>query len=435
MPFAANTERELAQAKSTFISAAALTVSSSGTGLSPGACAPPSGSGLSATEAHTFSTEAIGATPEGPTTDALSSATRAGRPASEAGHASTEFPSSSTGAQGPSSGTQASSDALNQAGREPPLLGGALLRRLNQRRDGPGWIQLTSHLLVVVVGGTLWAWPPLTGAGLPLGLAWGVKLLGLMLLGWGLAFAFCAMHECGHRTAFSGRRINDTVAWWAGVLSFYNADFYRRYHQWHHRYTHLPGLDPELEDSPPSTRWDYVFEVSGVPWWLGKLRSHWRGLRGDFSGSPYIPADAALAVQRSLQRQFAVYALLLLLGLGLGHDVMLRFWLLPLALGQPLLRFVLLAEHGGCPCVADGQRNTRTTLTLAPLRRLMWNMPFHAEHHLLPSVPFHALAEAHQHLAPRLVFLQHGYGALHASFLRQPQQLAIQGEPGVVSPL
>jgi fatty acid desaturase len=103
-------------------------------------------------------------------------------------------------------------------------------------------------------------------------------------------------------------------------------------------------------------------------------------------------------------------------------------WLLPLALGQPLLRFVMLAEHGGCPCVPEGERNTRTTLTLAPLRCLMWNMPFHAEHHLLPSVPFHALAAAHQHLAPRLAHLQPGYGALHASFWRHPDQLCLSSE-------
>jgi hypothetical protein len=48
------------------------------------------------------------------------------------------------------------------------------------------------------------------------------------------------------------------------------------------------------------------------------------------------------------------------------------YWLPPLAVGQPLLRFVLLADHGVCPCIADGLRNTRTTHTLAPLRWLIW---------------------------------------------------------------
>ena len=202
-----------------------------------------------------------------------------------------------------------------------------------------------------------------------------LRLVGLLALGWGLAFSFCAMHECAHRTAFSDRQRNDTLAWWFGVLSFYNADFYRRYHQWHHRHTHLPGLDPELEDPPPSTLGAYLLELSGLPWWLGKLRGHWRGLRGDFSANPCIPVEAAERVRTSIRWQFALYGALLLLSFPGGNGFLVRFWLLPLLVGQPLLRFVLLAEHGGCAFSADGLANTRTALTLSPLRWLMWNMP------------------------------------------------------------
>jgi fatty acid desaturase len=233
------------------------------------------------------------------------------------------------------------------------------------------------------------------------------------------------MHEAGHRTAFASRALNDSVAWWAGVLSFYNADFYRRYHQWHHRYTHLVGLDPELEDSPPTTRVAYLLELSGLPWWIGKVRGHLAGLRGDFSTRPYIPADAEPALRASLRRQFGVYGVLALVSLIGANGFLFWYWLLPLAVGQPLLRFVLLAEHGGCPFVADGLRNTRTTHTLAPLRRLMWNMPFHAEHHLYPSLPFHALAAAHHDLRPGLTEVAPGYLAVHRGFLANLAALAM----------
>jgi fatty acid desaturase len=177
------------------------------------------------------------------------------------------------------------------------------------------------------------------------------------------------------------------------------------------------GLDPELEDSPPNTRVAYLLELSAIPWWIGKVRGHLAGLRGDFSARPYIPADAVPAVRRSLGLQFAVYGLLALVSLIGANGFLFWYWLLPLAVGQPLLRFVLLAEHGGCPFVADGLRNTRTTHTLLPLRRLMWNMPYHAEHHLYPSLPFHALARAHERLAPHLVNLAGGYLVVHLGFL------------------
>jgi fatty acid desaturase len=53
--------------------------------------------------------------------------------------------------------------------------------------------------------------------------------------------------------------------------------------------------------------------------------------------------------------------------------------------------------------------NTRTTLTLWPLQFLMWNMPFHAEHHLYPSIPFHALLVAHQPLKQYFAHRERGY--------------------------
>ena len=89
-----------------------------------------------------------------------------------------------------------------------------------------------------------------------------------------------------------------------------------------------------------------------------------------------------------------------------------------------LLRFVLMAEHQGTAFGADGLTNTRTTLTLAPLRRLMWNMPFHAEHHLYPSLPFHALAAAHGRLASRLAHCAPGYLAVHRQLLSDLPSLA-----------
>jgi fatty acid desaturase len=55
----------------------------------------------------------------------------------------------------------------------------------------------------------------------------------------------------------------------------------------------------------------------------------------------------------------------------------------------------------------------------------MWNMPFHAEHHLYPSLPFHALPKAHAALAPRLVHCERGYLAVHRRFLTALAALAL----------
>jgi fatty acid desaturase len=92
-------------------------------------------------------------------------------------------------------------------------------------------------------------------------------------------------------------------------------------------------------------------------------------------------------------------------------------WIGPALLGQPVLRAVLLAEHADCPRNDDPYVNTRTTLASRMIRRLFWNANFHAEHHLLPSVPFHALPRLHALVAGRLGRVSDGYPAAHREIL------------------
>lgn len=290
-----------------------------------------------------------------------------------------------------------------------PLLERDVLASLNRLRNGPGALRLASHLLTIVLGGLIWA-----QQGWPLAL----RLAGMLSCGVGLATSFAPLHECCHRTAFRGRKVNDAVAWMAGLLSFYNSTYYRRYHQWHHRYTHQPGLDPELDDPVPTTLWTYLLELGGWNWWAGKLAGYRRLLWGNLSGIPYLSPEIVPQVRRSVRLQFGVYLALALVSLIGANGFLFWFWLLPLAVGQPLLRFLLLAEHSGCSFCSDGTRNTRTTHTIWPVRWLMWNMPFHAEHHLYPSLPFHALPAAHGPIASHLEHCDAGYLAVHRRLLQ-----------------
>ena len=289
------------------------------------------------------------------------------------------------------------------------LLPRSVLAELNTGSDRPGVIRLISHLVTIGLGGWLWA-----HAGLPVLL----RLVGLLVSGIGLATAFAPLHECCHRTAFRSRRVNDAVAWCAGVLCFYNSTFYRRYHQWHHRYAHQIGLDPELEDGFPTTGFSYLLEISGWNWWIGKFRDYARLLFGDLSGLAYLSPEVIPQIRRSVRWQFAIYGALALVSVLNGSGFLFWNWLLPLAVGQPFLRLVLLAEHSGCSFDANGTTNTRTTLTNRVVAWQMWNMPFHAEHHLYASLPFHSLPAAHRWIGPALKHLDPGYFAVHKKMLR-----------------
>ncbi|ESA35705.1 fatty acid desaturase [Leptolyngbya sp. Heron Island J] len=273
------------------------------------------------------------------------------------------------------------------------------LKILNTRSNAAGFARFSVHLAVLGVSGCIWG----SASG------W-LKLTALLVYGIGLAMMFCPTHECVHRTAFANAKANDVVAWWAGLLSFYNSTFYRYYHKWHHRYTQIAGKDPELDDPKPENWGQYLWRISGIPWWYGKVLGHVKISLGQVENRYYLPESSYGDVIRSTRLQLGAYGMIGLVTAALGHPwFIVTYWLLPLAIGQPFLRFVLIAEHTGCSDDNNPLTNTRTTLTLWPVRFLMWNMPYHAEHHMYPSIPFHALPTAHQSLKEYLGQVDRGY--------------------------
>jgi fatty acid desaturase len=292
------------------------------------------------------------------------------------------------------------------------ILAAAELAELNGKSDRHATRQLLTHLTVLALSGTLWGTQAAHSH-------WLIALPALVIYGFGLAAMFAPLHECVHRTAFASQPLNDRVAWFAGLLSFYNSTFYRRYHKWHHRYTRIPGQDPELSDHAPRNIGEYLRELSGIPWWIGKIRGHFRIATGHLEDCPYIPAAAREAVIRSTRWQLWVYGVAMAISLAFRQPWFIEYWLLPLAVGQPILRFILLAEHTGCAWGDEPLQNTRTTLTLWPLRVLMWNMGFHAEHHLYASIPFHALPAAHQRLSTHFTHVDRGYIRVNAQLIQR----------------
>ena len=289
--------------------------------------------------------------------------------------------------------------SVRQPNTVKQILKSEVLNTLNTRSNLLGSIQLTGHLAIMGSSGYLWTTAE----------NWLLKIPALVIYGFSLAAMFAVVHECGHRTAFANNRLNDIVAWWAGVLSGYNSTFYRRYHKWHHRYTQIKGKDPELEDPKPSNLKEYLAEISGLNWWLGKLQTHYSVATGKLYDMPYIAENARDEVIKSTRLQLAVYGSAIAVSLIFQQPWFITGWLLPLAVGQPILRIILLAEHTGCSNDNNPLTNTRTTLTWFAIEFMMWNMPYHGSHHLYPSIPFHALPKAHQHLVEHFKVVDNGY--------------------------
>src|SRR5215471_10062003 len=289
------------------------------------------------------------------------------------------------------------------------LLPRATLRNLSQRSDARGGLQLTTHLgLLAASGGLVWA-----SRGHP----WLVAAL--LLHGIVLCFLFCALHECIHRTAFASRVVNEAVAWVCGALLILTPNYFRLFHFAHHRYTQDRARDPELALPAAATRADYWWRVSGLPYWRERLQTSLRHALTGRVTEPFVPPERAAEVIREARMLWGCYLGVAAVSLYLQRADVLLYWIVPALLGQPFLRLFLLAEHSGCAFGDDMLANTRTTYTNAAVLLLTWRMPYHAEHHSFPSVPFYRLARVSAMLSSEPRVTATGYLALHRTLWRQ----------------
>jgi len=277
---------------------------------------------------------------------------------------------------------------------------------LTAKSDLPGLPLLLSHWGAILVLGTLIAlevpfWPLLM---IPQGIL--------------IAFLFTLLHETIHQTAFRTAWLNEAVARLASFMLALPADWFRYFHFAHHRFTQDPGKDPELAFAKPATPWQYALHVSGLPVWRGHVKTLAVNALGRCRDG-FVPPKGHGKVRVEARAMIAAYAVIFALCVYFRTPALLFAWILPALIGQPFLRLYLLAEHGRCPYVANMLENSRTTLTNILVRRLAWNMPYHAEHHAYPGVPFHRLPEFHALIEGHLRQVEKGYARFHARYLSE----------------
>jgi fatty acid desaturase len=283
------------------------------------------------------------------------------------------------------------------------------LKWLSRRSDARGLLQLTAHLIVLLVTGfgvwasrgSVWLLPALSAHGVT------------------LSFLFCPLHESIHRTAFASRWLNDAVAWSCGALLILPPVYFRQFHFAHHRFTQDPARDPELIEAPPASLASYAWRMTGLPNWYSRISVTLRHALTGRVSEAYVPVHMRAIVVREARILWGCYACLLAVSLFYARADALFYWILPALVGQPALRLLLLAEHSGCELTDNMLSNTRTTYTNSLVRFLAWQMPYHAEHHALPSVPFYALARVNTWVREGLAVTAPGYRSVHRDLIRK----------------
>ncbi|MBC8035891.1 MAG: fatty acid desaturase [Rhizobiales bacterium] len=276
---------------------------------------------------------------------------------------------------------------------------------LTGRADRPGLLRFAGHfgailLVAALVLAKIPYWPLLM---LPLGIL--------------IIFLFTALHETIHETAFRSPQLNRIVANICGFLVIVPPVWFRYFHFAHHGHTHDPVNDPELMSEKPQTFWQYAAHLSGIPYWIATAKTIAANVMGP-NREAFVAERARPKVVREARIFVGLYGALFLVSLMAGSAALLWIWIVPVLLGQPFLRAYLLAEHARCPHVANMLENTRTTFTNNVVRFFAWNMPFHAEHHAYPTVPFHKLPQFHQIVREHLKTTEPSYTGFHRNFIR-----------------
>ena len=276
--------------------------------------------------------------------------------------------------------------------------------RLQQRSDTVGLRHLAGYLAMLL----------LSSAGIVLKIPlWPLLMIPQGIL---LVFLFTLSHECTHKTPFKTGWLNDVVGHFVSVPIALPFTWFRYFHLAHHKWTNHPEKDPELDGKPRPQNWTSLFVyMTGWHYWKGMARVLTRNAFGRID-APYLPARQHKAMRTEARLLLVIYAFAALS--LLSSPLVLWLWIIPVLIGQPFLRLYLLAEHGLCPPVANMLKNSRTTYTNRAIRYLAWNMPYHAEHHSFPNVPFHQLPALHDWTREHLKSTSDGYGEFAGDYTR-----------------
>lgn len=265
-----------------------------------------------------------------------------------------------------------------------PRIERVTLRGLMRRADAPGLRFLA-----------IWA-ALLVAAGLAIHLARGSGWIVPAVIAYGLVlgFAYAPSHECAHGTAFRTRGLNDAVLWLTSFV-WGESPTHRRYaHAHHHTHTWHWHVDAQMGYSNPVRLRTWLGDVIGVLefWPRAKLMVRHASGRIHARERVYLPEAAVPVVVREARLLMAGYVgLLAWAAIGQTWVPLLYFFIPRFAGAFGVYAFITTQHMAMAQDVYDHRLCTRSMRNGWLGRTLYWNMNFHIEHHVFPTVPFHAL--------------------------------------------
>ena len=283
-----------------------------------------------------------------------------------------------------------------------PNIDRKLLIKLLERSNYEGWRHIIIYFVTLIFLGYFCYVFWLTWVFLPIYL--------IYCTWWGGADAI--WHECGHRTAFKSRKLNDFFYHIGSFMNSFEAVRFKWSHSIHHNYT--GSIDP------------HDFEVDGSIFWKPKKLLNFFII--------FIPGIGLLNLNKSIQKEILQHAL------GIKTKVMeecipdhkkkscifvsriyVLLWIFIIIFSMiinsvlPIFLFLIpkffatlniiwgLTQHIGLQDKVKDHRLSTRSIRLNPiLSFIYWNMEYHIEHHMFPSVPSYNLPKLHEAIKHQL---------------------------------
>jgi fatty acid desaturase len=267
------------------------------------------------------------------------------------------------------------------------------LKELSQRSDDPAMMDTLIWLAAFVVTGGLavWFWPSLLC--IPFFLAYGVLYGSSSDSRW---------HECSHGTAFKTPWMNEAIYQLASFMIMREPTVWRWSHVRHHTDTIIVGRDAEIPVMRPTNIPKVIGMFFAIPQVKGEILSLLRHAGGELSAeeASFIPESERAKVYLTARIWLLIHLAVIGFSIYVGSILpMLLVGPLPTMYGAWVHVMTGLTQHAGLPeDVLDHRLNSRTVYMNPVLRFIYWNMNYHIEHHMFPTVPYHRLPELHDEI-------------------------------------
>ena len=264
------------------------------------------------------------------------------------------------------------------------------LKELSVKKDLPGLIHFFLYFFLLFIFGYL--------AYITLGTWW--TYLFFFIYGTIYAFSVANWHETVHRTAFKTKWLNEFFYHISSFMCDFEGFRWRRSHTFHHTNTLQTedDYDHEIQVSRPIEL--FSFFLNFVP--LTDLIFPHKLIKyevikhafGKFS--PVVEITASKSYQKKIlwnsRFYLCIWILIILYSLYIWSFLPIVYIILPTYIGKPIWFAVNVTQHLAAKIDTKDHRLSTYSIKINPiLSFLYWNMEYHLEHHMFPSVPSYNL--------------------------------------------